>query len=189
MSRDDLKLQHQLNSALDNELSEQELMALQEQIEDSSEAASHWEQLQKTDELLRTTPLVAPSSGFANRVMAALAALPLPAFARRHPGLGIALGLAIAAFLAIPFLSVTLLVILSVLLNPGAVNAWLQTLFEAISYVIRLLAGVVGQFQSGLTNTPIMLALLTTMIPVTLLWIWLLWHLLGGSRFSIRPPK
>jgi len=41
MARDDLKLQHQLNNALDHALSESEMAALQEQL-DENEAASQW---------------------------------------------------------------------------------------------------------------------------------------------------
>jgi hypothetical protein len=188
MARDDLKLQHQLNNALDHELSELELAALQEQLEET-EVASQWDRLQNTDELLRTTPLAAPAPGFANRVMAAIAAMPLPAFAKRHPGLGIALGLAIAAFLTLPMFSILFLLTLSVITDPGAINTWLQTFISAASYVIGLLADIASQFESGLANTPMMLALVTTMVPVTMLWGWLLWNLLGGPHFSIRRPK
>jgi anti-sigma factor RsiW len=187
MARDDLKLQQSMNGALDHELSEHELAALHAQLEESSEAAAHWERLRKTDELMRTTPLVAPSAGFTRRVMAAIAAIPLPEFARRQPGIGVALGLAVAAFMTVPIFSVLFFVLFSVLTDPGALNVVLQAIMDGASYTIGLVANIAGDLESAATDTPVLLVLLTTMIPVTALWVWLVRYLLKGSRMRSRP--
>jgi hypothetical protein len=188
MARDEMKLQQSMNGALDRELSEEELAALNARLEESQEAAAHWERLRTTDELMRTTPLVAPSVGFTHRVMAAIAALPLPGFVQRQPGIGIALGLAVAAFLTVPILSVLFFVFLGVLTNPGALNAALQTLINGASYMTGLLGNIASDLESAAADTRVLLLLLATMIPVTALWVWLVRYLLRGSRMQTRRP-
>jgi hypothetical protein len=189
MARDDVKLQQSMNGALDHELSEHELAALSAQLDESQEAATQWERLRTTDELMRTTPLVAPSPGFARRVMAAIAAIPLPEFAQRQLGIGIALGLAVAAFLTVPILSVLFFVFFSVLTDPGALNTVLQTLINGASYTIGLMANIAGDLEATATDTPMLLLLLSTMIPITALWAWLVRYLLKGSRMQTREPR
>ncbi len=189
MAKEDLQHQQSMNRALDDDLSEQESEALGTRLQESGEDAAHWERLRRTDELLRTTPLVAPAPGFTNRVMAAIAAMPLPDFAKRHLSVGIALGLAFAALLTVPILSIVFLVLMSVLTDPGALNDWLQTLINAAGYMINLLADLAGEVQGAAQKTPMLLALLTTMIPLTILWVWLIWYLLGGSKFLARHQK
>lgn len=178
-----------MNSALDQELSEQELAALNAQLEESKEASDIWEHLQQTDELLRTTPLVAPSPGFASRVMAAIAAMPLPGFMHHEPGIGIALGLLVAALVTVPVFSVLFFMLLTVLTDPGTLHTLLQTVLGATSYVIGLMADLAGEVEHMVSDTPVLAALLTTMIPVTLLWGWLIWSLLGGPRFLSKRPR
>jgi hypothetical protein len=178
-----------MNSALDQELSEQELAALNAQLEESKEASDIWEHLRQTDELLRTTPLVAPSPGFASRVMAAIAAMPLPGFMHREPGIGIALGLLVAALVTVPVFSVLFFMLLTVLADPGTLHTLLQTVLGATSYVIGLMADLAGEVEHMVSDTPVLAALLTTMIPVTLLWGWLIWSLLGGPRFLSKRPR
>jgi hypothetical protein len=178
-----------MNSALDQELSEEELTALNTQLEESEEASTAWEQLRRTDELLRTTPLVAPSSGFANRVMAAIAAMPLPGFMHREPGVGIALGLLVTALLTVPIFAVLFFGLLAVLTNPGALYTLMHTVLSATSYLVGLVGDLAEEIENMVRNTPVMAALLTTMIPVTLLWGWLIWSLLGGPRFLSKRPR
>jgi hypothetical protein len=178
-----------MNSALDQELSEQELAALSAQLEESEEASNTWAHLRQTDELLRTTPLVAPAPGFASRVMAAIAAMPLPGFMHREPGVGIALGLLVAALMTVPVFAVLFFVLLTVLTDPGTLHTLLQTVLGATSYLIGLVGDLAEEVETMVRDTPVMAALLTTMIPVTLLWGWLIWSLLGGPRFLSKRPR
>jgi hypothetical protein len=186
MARDHLQ---SMNDALDRELSEQEWEALKAQLEESAEASTAWAHLHQTDELLRTTPVAAPSPGFADRVMAAIAAMPLPGFVHWQPGIGIALGLLVVALVTVPIFSVLFFVLLTVLTDPGALHSVLQTVLSAASYVIGLMADLVGEVENLVRDTPVLAALLTTMIPVTLLWGWLFWSLLGGPRFMSKRPR
>jgi hypothetical protein len=177
-----------MNKALDQGLPEEEWEALQHQIAESEEAATAWENMRKTDELLRTTPMVAPLPGFTSRVMSAIAAMPLPGFAQ-HPGIGFALGLLVAALIAAPIFAVLFFVLLSVLTNPGVLLDMLRTILNSVSYLIGLVGDLAGEVERMAEDTPVLAALLTTMIPVTALWAWLIWSLLGGPRFLTRRPR
>ena len=75
MAPDDATL-HKMNRALDQELSEQELVELTAQITASPHVTKQWNMLHKTDELLHATPMISPASGFSQRVLAAIAAMP-----------------------------------------------------------------------------------------------------------------
>ncbi|MBI5957136.1 MAG: hypothetical protein HY866_00275 [Chloroflexi bacterium] len=182
MPRDDANMHARMNRALDSELSEEEQALLHQQLEEAPEIADHWDQLRRTDELLRTTPMIAPLPEFASRVMAAISALPIPAFVRRHPGAGVALGLALAAFLTVPIFSVLLLVLLSALTDPGTLNTWLRAVLGASGYILALVADIADELRAGITTTPMIVALITTMIPLSALWGWLIWYLMGSPR-------
>jgi hypothetical protein len=184
MPRDDANLHARMNRALDDELSEEERALMHQQLEESSDTSDHWEQLRRTDELLRTTPMIAPVPEFTSRVMAALVALPIPAFVRRHPGAGIALGLALAALFTVPVFSVLLLVVLSALTDPGTFHVWLKPVLGASGYLLGLVTDIAAELRAGITTTPMIVALITTMIPLSALWGWLLWYLMGSPRLG-----
>jgi hypothetical protein len=186
MTRDPLQA---MNNALDQELSEQEWEALQTRLAESAEDSGTWERLQQTDELLRTAPLAAPAPGFASRVMAAIAALPMPGFARQQPGVGIALGLLVAGLITVPIFSVLFFVLLAVITDPGALHSVIQAVLDAVSYLIRLVSDLAGELENMAGNTSVMAALLATMIPIMLLWGWLIWAVLGGRRLLSRRPR
>ncbi len=188
MVRDEMRRQQDMNEALDHTLSEERWDELQSAIAESQETAEQWENLQKTDQFLRETPLVAPSPGFAERVMAAISSLPLPGF-QRELGIGIALGLLAMGLVAIPFLAVMFVIILSVLTNPGAITSFMASLFSVVGYLISLGTDIFTQVENRTVDTPILIALITTMIPVTLLWAGLIWQIVGGAQVLNRRPK
>lgn len=132
--------------------------------------------------------MVAPLPGFTGRVMAAIAAMPLPGFAQ-HPGIGLALGLLVAAFIVVPIFAALFFLLLSVLTNPGVLLDVLRTILNAVGYMIGLVGNLAGEIKDVVEETPVVAALLTTMIPVTVLWGWLIWSLLGGPRFLTRRPR
>jgi len=189
MAREEQRNQQHMNEALDHALSEEDMAALHARIAESDEAAEQWDHLRHTDELLRTTPKVDAPAGFADRVMAMIATMPLPGFARKNPSVGIALGLLIAGLFTIPVFSVLLVIILSVITNPGAIQTFAVALFHAAGYIISLIADIVGRVESRATGAPVLIALVTTMIPVTMLWGWVLWNLMGGARGLSRRSK
>jgi len=189
MARDEIKLQQQMNRALDGELADQELAMLQARLQESAEETTRWERLRKTDELLRTTPLVAPSRGFAERVMAAILSMPMPEFARRSRGLGLALGLLVAALLAVPVLWAVLFVFLSVITNPDALASVLQTILDAAGYVAGLLTSLVDQAQTLTGDVALLGGLLAAVLAMAALWVWLIRRVTGGRGAFARRPK
>ena len=180
MPHDDLTLQQQMQRALDGELSGEELALLQSRLDEGEQRAANWERMRQTDELLRKTPSVAPARGFADRVMAAIVAMGVPEFARRHTSVGVALGLVAAALLTVPVLWAMLFVIVSVLTDPGALGAVLQTILEAAGAVADLLADLVDQAQAFTGETALIGTVFAGVAAVTIVWLGLLWRLMGG---------
>ena len=178
----DERFQQHMHAALDGELSELEQQFLQEQLADSPDATDEWQRLQNTDKLLRETPPIRPAAEFANRVMAAIAALPLPDLATRPLSVGLALGLAAAALLTLPLLSAMVIVLLASLADPGTLNALLQGLLNGASYLIGLAVDVQAGLQNILDRSPLLLMVPVALIPLTALWAWLMWRLFGGPR-------
>lgn len=189
MAGDEVKLQQQMNRALDGELTEQEWAGLRARLADSEQHTAHWERLRKTDELLRTTPLVSPSRGFADRVMAAILSMPMPEFARRNRGLGLALGLLAAAALTVPVLWMALFVFVSVITNPGALAAVLQTVLDAAGYVAGLLVDLVNQAQALAGETAFLGGLLALVTVMTVVWAWLIRRVMSRRDPLVRRSK
>lgn len=189
MPHDDQTLQQQMQRALDGELGGEELALLQSRLGESVQRAAGWERLRQTDELLRRTPLVAPSRGFTDRVMAAVVAMGVPEFARRHTSVGLALGLVAAALLAVPVLWAILFVIVSVLTDPGALGAVLETILAAAGAVANLLADLVDQAQAFAGETALLGAVFAGVTAVTIVWLGLIWRLLGGRGAQARRSK
>ncbi|HML20854.1 MAG TPA: hypothetical protein PKD09_04350 [Aggregatilinea sp.] len=182
MVNDPSNLQRRMNQALDQALSESEFESLQEQLATSRDNSEQWQRMQQVDQLLRTTPLVGPSSGFAARVIAAIERLRLDELADRQISVGVALGLMAAALLTIPFLSVALIVLVSTLSSPSTVTALFQGVTSGTSYAIDLVVDLIRVMRDLATDTPMVPALLTTMIPLGMVWAWLLWYLSGRTR-------
>jgi hypothetical protein len=181
---DQLKYHHKLNTALDQELTEQEWEALNNDLADSPEVAAYWERLRRVDRLLHETPLAAPSAGFTSRVMAAIAAIHLPDHRRLSVGIG--LGLGVAAILIIPLLSAGLLLLLSVITDPGTYTKLLQAITGGVSYLVDLGANLGSELETLVTDTPMIPALLSTAIPISMVWGWLVWYLSGHPKLPTR---
>lgn len=174
-----------LNRALDHELSEEEQALLAAQTVAEPELAARLELLRKTDEVLRTTPMVAPSPQFVRRVMEAIATLPLPGLARRELSVGLVLGLLAAALLTIPMLALLFFLLLSVLTTPGAFNTLLQAGIDVFTYSLGLAADIAEQLRDWLRSSPGLAVLMVLVVPLAGLWAWLMWHLLSGRRMPV----
>jgi len=189
MPHDDLTLQQQMQRALDGELTGEELALFQSRLDESDQRAAGWERLRQTDELLRKTPLVAPSCGFADRVMAAILAMGVPEFARRHTSVGLALGLVAAALLTVPVLWVMLFVIVSVLTDPGALRAVLETILRTAGAVAGLLVDLADRVRAFAGETALLGAVFAGVAAVTIAWLGLIWRLMGGKSALPRRSK
>jgi len=179
----DPKFQPSTNNAHDQELSEAELAELQARQTEIEEAAPT-PQVRKVEKFLRETPQVTPLSGFSSRVMAAIAAMGLPDFSKRQMGLGLALGLLAVAFLTIPVLSILLIVLISVISNPGSIHSLFQWVTEGASYVLAMAGDLGDSLQDLVRRTPLVAVLLSASLPVAILWGWLVRHLVRGHRVA-----
>jgi anti-sigma factor RsiW len=186
---EDYSVQHRMNNALDEELSEEELAALAAELEDAPEAAEQFESLRKTDKFLRETPMVAPSSHFAKRVMDALATLPLPGFAKHELSVGLALGLAAAAFLAIPVLAMLLFLIVSLLTDPTTLSTLLQASIDILTFSVGLAADVADRLRELVRATPILAVGLVLVVPLAGVWSWFMWVLMRGRNTTPRQRR
>ncbi len=179
----DPKFQQSTNNAHDQELSEAELAELQARQTEIEEAAPP-PQVRKVEKFLRETPQIAPASGFSSRVMAAIAAVGLPDLRKRQMGLGLALGLLAVAFLTLPVLSILLIVLVSVISNPGTLHSLFQWITEGASYVLAMAGDLGNSLEHLVRKTPLVAVLLSTSIPVAIFWGWLVRYLLRGHRVT-----
>ncbi|MBN1201797.1 MAG: sigma-E factor negative regulatory protein [Anaerolineae bacterium] len=182
----ELNTQHSMNNALDHELSAAELDALNTQLEASPEATEYWRRLRRIDQLLRNAPLIRPLPGFSDRVMVAIASMPLSAFANKQFGLGAALGLVAAAVLTVPLLSVAAILLVNAIIDPGTMNGLLQVVTAGTSYVIDVVSDLGSGLHTLVTETPMVPALISTVIPVSMLWVWMIWYFSGSPRLFTR---
>lgn len=179
----DPKFQHSTNNSYDQELSEAELVELQARQTELEEAPAP-PQVRKVEKFLRETPPVAPLPGFSSKVMSAIAAIGLPDFSKRQMGLGLALGLLVVAFLTIPVLSILLIVLVSVISNPGTIHSLFEWITEGTSYVLAAAGDLGNSLQDLIQESPLVAVLLGASVPVAILWGWLVRHLVRGHRVA-----
>jgi TM2 domain-containing membrane protein YozV len=118
--------------------------------------------------------------------MAAIASMELPEFVNKRVSMGIALGLLIVAFLTIPVLSALFIGLISAITDAGSVNSFFRWMVEAAGYVFGLGKDITHELRSLASDSPAIPALLSTLIPMVMLWAWLLWYLLGGPKFLAK---
>lgn len=178
----DSKYAEHMNSALDQGLSAAEAQELQARLNDSPETAELWSRLKRVDWLLRNTPMVAPSAEFAGRVMAAVAVMGMPRIANKRLALGIVLGLLVAAMLAVPVMSVALILLFRTITDPSTFSTVFQAVASALGYVVGVVSDAGSRLDTLVHETPMVPALLSTVIPLAMLWGWLVWYLSGGRQ-------
>jgi hypothetical protein len=173
---------HHLQHDDRHDLSEEELAALKARMEESADAGGQAKRLSRVDRLLSETPMVGPSAGFALRVMAAIAAMELPDLTRRRLATGFAVGLAVAALFMLPVLSGLVILLVSVFTNPGVLHAGFELVTNGMGYGMGLVSDLGENLSSAVNDTPMLPALLTTVIPITMLWVWAVWYLMRKPR-------
>jgi hypothetical protein len=75
-----------------------------------------------------------------------------------------------------------LVLLLSVITDPGMWNILFQAVTAGAGYVIGLVGDLGNGLETAVSDTPMVPALLSTVIPMTMLWMWLVWYLLGGRQ-------
>lgn len=107
-----------MNQALDQELDSQARASLNAHLDQTPADASHWQKLQRIDRMLHAAPMTNAPTGFAERMIAALAA-GRKAQSDKDPraGIGIAIGIWVASTLAIPIMGAALYLLSRLLLD------------------------------------------------------------------------
>jgi hypothetical protein len=176
-------IKREMNLALDHELVDEARSALDTHLSSSAQDAALWDRMQTVDHLLSAEPLVEAPSDFASKVMAFIAANTVNApsvqenlEARSRAGLGAAFGLVLAVVITVPLVATALIAVQRWLSDPAALNTLLQQTVLFLNTIAQAVASFLQVIASYTVDNPILPALLTTLIPLTMIWGWLMWY-------------
>jgi hypothetical protein len=166
-------LKRKMNLALDHLLPDADQAAFDARVASSPEDAALWTHMQTVDRLLTAEPMVKAPLDFASKVMATIAAAPARGRAKKRSA---ALGVIWAAVVMVPLLSLALIGLQHWLSDPAAINTALQGIVQFLNSIAQAFASVLQTLVNYTVETPILPALLTTLIPLVMLWGWLMWY-------------
>jgi hypothetical protein len=72
------------------------------------------------------------------------------------------------------------LLLFNFITDPGAVTAFFRDVTGGATYLLGLTSDLGDGLERVATRTPMVPALLSTVIPLSMLWVWLVWYLWGG---------
>lgn len=174
--------QEQLNRALDEPLSGAALVDFMARLEADPDEAALYAQLRRVDELFRQPPMVAPAPDFASKVMARIEAGEHLAYAPRRRWNLLLWGLALTVLLAIPVILFVALLVVPALAQPGALTSFGAGLIQVAGSLGGGLEGLLQFLNDLLVAYPIAPALVLTAIPLTMLWVWMVWYFQQQNR-------
>lgn len=179
---------HAMNLAIDRLLDQDERSALNAHLEQSPDDARLWTRMQRADRILRTAPLISAPTGFSARLMAAIAAGRQPRTDTRY-GLGIAIGLLLAAFTAIPALGLALFVIGYVISDMTALQIFLNQMILTLNSLSLVLNEMTRAASLFVSSNPFALILAAVMLPLTAAWGYMMWGLMTRyQQVTYRIP-
>lgn len=174
--------QEHMNRALDEDLTGPELAAFQAALAADQERAAQFARLSNVDALLRHPPLASASPGFAARVMTRIeAGEHLRYTPQRRRGWLLLWGSLMAAAVILPLILV-LAVAVPLLARPDALMATMQQIVPALGVVSDILQRLLTFVGSLIAAFPMAPALALTVIPMIMLWAWLVWYLRDRNR-------
>ncbi len=174
--------QERVNRALDDQLSSAELAAFQSALEEHRAEADLYARLRVVDRHLRAPALAAPSPDFARKVMARIEAGEHEAYAphRRLARLLTWLGVALAAIL-IP-VGLVAAVMMVTTAQPALFAGLVRTLLGGVHALGGWLMRLFGLVSGLVESYPMAPALSLTIIPLVMVWAWLVWYLPQRNR-------
>ena len=175
--------QHErMNRALDEPLTGPALAELQAWLEDSPSQSALYEQLRRVDDLLRHPPMVAAPADLAAQVMLGIQQGKHEAYApRRRLRLLLGLGL-LGVLVSIPLAAVLLLAVVPAAVEPGVLASLFLGLVRVLSAISGFLEGLLLFVGGLIAEYPMAPALLLTVIPLAMVWGWLVWFLQQQNR-------
>ena len=174
--------QDRLNRALDEPLKGPALVEFTARLEADPEEALLYAQLRRVDELFRQPPMVAPAPDLASKVMARIEAGEHLAYAPRRRWSVLLWGLALATLLAIPVVLFVALLVVPALTQPGALTSFGAGLIQIAGSLGGGLENLLQFLNDLLVTYPIAPALTLTAIPLTMLWVWMVWYFRQQNR-------
>ncbi len=167
-----------MNLALDHVLSDRAEEALHAHLSTAPSDVALWDRLQAVDGLLRSEPMLQAPPDFASKVMASIAAgtAPSTAPARRLTISRAALELLLAVVIVVPLAATAVIAILRWLSNPAALNNLMQQIVLTLNSIAQAVASLFQMIASYLTGNSALPALLTTIIPLVMIWGWFMWY-------------
>lgn len=177
---------HQMSESFEPDQAEREFEAVRARLGADAAPEALDQRLQQVEMLLRNAPFELPSPGFANRVMAAVAAMTFPHMHNRRLSLSLALGLALVAALTLPLLALGIATLFDALSDPAILNNIVTLAATTIGSALGLVNEYAANVKTLVNESPMVPALLTTSIPLAMLVSWSAWYLLGGPRWLLQ---
>lgn len=172
-----------INRALDEELNLQALSELQSMLESEPDDAALYASLRRVDDLLRQPPMAKPSPDFASKVMVRIKAGEHAAYAperRRLPWL--VWGLSMSVAVLVPVIAVLAMIVAPALGAPGALIAVLSGAIDVLGFLSNGLNSLLLSLGNLIASYPMVPALTLTLIPMVMLWAWLVWFMQQQNR-------
>jgi hypothetical protein len=73
-----------------------------------------------------------------------------------------------------------------VIADPGTYTSLLEAVTSGVSYLVDLGSNLGSELETLVTETPMIPALLSTAIPISMVWGWLVWYLSGRPSLPTR---
>lgn len=169
-----------MNLALDHLLPESEQAALEAHLAESARDASLWRAMRTVDDLFDNASEIHAPPDFASKVMAAVAAMPTQAPVAAEKPLpetsNKVFGVGLGIMIAVPLILAAFLGVQSWASDPAALNTLLQQIVVVLNTITQAVAAIFEMITGYVKGNPIIPALLTTIIPLLMVWGWLMWY-------------
>jgi hypothetical protein len=172
-------IERDMNLALDDALPETAEAALKAHLAGSPRDAALFNRMRDVDNLFANASMVQAPPDFAAKVMAAIAAQTAEDGAlatRPQTGTGAALGLLLAFLTTVPLAVLGINAIQNWLSDPAAINTLLRQLVMMLNNLAQAIAALFQVIATYTVEKPVLPALLTTTIPLTMIWGWFMWY-------------
>ncbi|MBN1965206.1 MAG: hypothetical protein JW910_11210 [Anaerolineae bacterium] len=174
-----------MNRALDERLTASEQAELQAHLDANPREGALYDNLRAVDAFFQAAPMIVAPPGFAMQVMARIEAGEHEALREERRALSrLALWLGLSALVVLPLLGLVLVLVVQAATQPAALAGALQGLIQTLGSLGHALENVMGFLSDLVDGTPLVPLLLVTVIPLLMLWGWLVWYV---QRIN-RPP-
>jgi len=143
---------HDMNLALDGELSQSERTVLDLHLEKSSADTTLWNNMRKVDQMFSAEPMLTAPCDFAARVMAAIAVESQPEAMRKRNDLRAVMGLLMIVIVLLPLVVSTLLFVQRWLNDPAALSVLLQQVMNLVNMIAQAVMSifqVIADYAAG----------------------------------------